>query len=694
MTDLIDIGYAPVAPVYDAASRAKSADKALARSRVMTAKKLIAAGHVTSWVSLAELTRIPLTGYHADEFTFETCTDFLNQYVELAGESTVPVIRPAEKVTYKREVEGIKFGGFTQKPQQEKAVSFIIDHFFVKNDLNGILLPLDPGVGKGVITAILARYVLEHVVKLPTINDVLIITPKPVKIPMIRKLLRVGIDESDIGLTVTVLSYNDLSSKTFKEFFTTYEETDISGNKILRYKFRGRPPTIVFIDESQKIKKEASRAHKICRAFIGIGTKIVLTSATPAVTVADCMYFALASGLKDREGQIIGRDSWPSLARHIAQGSPVDVNSAAMERFNKYFAPAICRPPNDPSKTKVTNVLTVEEMPNNPALRKIYFDAEKDWLEAKERAGEAITDEGVVMAMFQILRNAAEFLSVEIFVDRIKKSIEAGHAPVVGLCYQSSLRQLGKRLDELGIVPRDKLSVIWGGKRDIKLSEVYDDMEFVNVVSKGDEMTAKELSKVRLTREYMIQRCRMNLTTEENEERNAELRRLRLYKQNETERQQNMDDFQEGRTWACLFTLASGGTGIDLDHQDTRAKQRDVFITTCYYAEEFIQAMGRCKRGATLTDVRQEIIVLAGTIAATHVVPLLEKKISSIRTLAAGHMDYYRIMEQKATFADLTKPASALHIEADVTDIDDTVSMQDSMDDADDENNVEELTND
>lgn len=656
----------------------------MARTRAIVAKNLIGKGQINSWDDLTTKARIPMTGYHEDEFNYESCMAYLEQYVELAGESATPqlVAIAQPKTVYARDTGEVQFGGFRKLPQQEKAINYLIKHLFKDKDLKGVLLPLDPGDGKGVIAAILSRYVLEKACR-PGMNNVLIVTPKPVKIPMIRKLERVGIPEDAMDFSVTVLSYPDLYSATFKDFFIAKKvKNEIDGNVSTVYTYRGAPPDLVILDESHKLKKPGSRIAKICKAFIGIGTRIILTSATPAVTIADNWFFALASGLKDLEGQEIGPDSWPTLARSLAApGKPTDINDSAMKRFNDYFAPAICRPPRDVAKYKTTIALCVEDMPNIPALRKKYYDAERDWLRAKDRAGESISDKGIIMARFQVLRAAAELLSVDIFVDRIKRSLAKGHVPVIGVCFQVTLREIVMRCVDQGILTRDQISVIWGGKRDIRLEEVYNDQEFVEVSLKGDDMTPAELRKVKLTREYMVQRLRLNLDAEQNEVRTARLRELQLFKQDETSRQKNMDDFQTGVTKLMVFTLASGGTGVDLDHQDTRSWQRDVYLTTCYYAEEFIQGMGRCSRKATLTDVHIEILVLDGTIAAIHVVPVLQPKIRSVRTLAAGSMDLVTVLEKKATFADLEKTSGAMTVTAELEDIDATAKVEE--DDAD-----------
>lgn len=153
---------------------------------------------------------------------------------------------------------------------------------------------------------------------------------------------------------------------------------------------------------------------------------------------------------------------------------------------------------------------------------------------------------------------------------------------------------------------------------------------------------------------YTYERVKRDEQEDEARERREKLHNLRLVAMNESERQSQIDQFQDGRTQFCIYTLSAGGTGVDFDHQIPTARPRWVYSTVCYYAEEFMQALGRCMRIATISDVVQEIIFFNGTIAAKHVAPKLMKKVKAIAKIANASDDLVSVLEA----AVLTETAS------------------------------------
>ena len=76
--------------------------------------------------------------------------------------------------------------------------------------------------------------------------------------------------------------------------------------------------------------------------------------------------------------------------------------------------------------------------------------------------------------------------------------------------------------------------------------------------------------------------------------------------------------------------MASGGTGLSLEHCDDRQAPRVGFYTPIYNAKEWVQALGRPHRRNSISDTRQYICLLAGTIEQTHVAPKLDMKLKSL----------------------------------------------------------------
>jgi hypothetical protein len=163
-------------------------------------------------------------------------------------------------------------------------------------------------------------------------------------------------------------------------------------------------------------------------------------------------------------------------------------------------------------------------------------------------------------------------------------------------------------------------------------------------------------------------------------QRNERLREMKLHNQNQAERHENVQDFLNGATEFCIYTLSSGGTGISLDHRFQYTRPRKVLSTLTYWAEEVAQALGRCVRITTLTDTLQEIYVPEGTLLSDHMAPKLARKLKSIDAIGSSNVDFAAELEdairkkqkaEKLTAEDLMVSESSGVIEVEEQDDDD-----------------------
>jgi hypothetical protein len=168
-------------------------------------------------------------------------------------------------------------------------------------------------------------------------------------------------------------------------------------------------------------------------------------------------------------------------------------------------------------------------------------------------------------------------------------------------------------------------------------------------------------------------------------QRNEKLREMKLHNQNQKERHENVQDFLNGATEFCIYTLSSGGTGISLDHRFQHTRPRHLLSTLCYFAEEFAQALGRCVRITTLTDTIQEIYVPEGTLLSDHMAPKLARKLKSIDAIGSSNVDLAGELEnairrkqkvEKLTAEDLMPAESSGVIEVDEEDDDEETEEQ------------------
>ena len=83
--------------------------------------------------------------------------------------------------------------------------------------------------------------------------------------------------------------------------------------------------------------------------------------------------------------------------------------------------------------------------------------------------------------------------------------------------------------------------------------------------------------------------------------------------QSATERQRNIDAFQENRTHVCLANIAAGGVGVSLHDVDGK-HPRLALISPSFSAIDLKQALGRVDRVGAKTPSVQRILVAAGTV--------------------------------------------------------------------------------
>jgi hypothetical protein len=307
-------------------------------------------------------------------------------------------------------------------------------------------------------------------------------------------------------------------------------------------------------------------------------------------------------------------------------------------------------PPADPQKVRAYNKVLLVDFASDED-RRFYLDAEARWLEAKERAGERPSERGAEMAQFTVMHQAGEACCVPIWGELIYKAWMEGKAPVCGVKFQETLRDICIYLVVKKGVPREKIALIWGGAQIIKDDDRLNEDQIADLMIKRheqgvDSLTRREKALLKKNMAALKGQLRRNISADEAVKRDHWLKTLGLNKQTINERWMDNQAFQKGTKEICLFTASAGGIGIDLDHQYVTARPRVLFSTITYYGEEMLQIFGRCLRIATLTDVHQYMVFLKGTLAAMHIAPKLDKKLASINRYATGREDYVSVLSK------------------------------------------------
>lgn len=102
--------------------------------------------------------------------------------------------------------------------------------------------------------------------------------------------------------------------------------------------------------------------------------------------------------------------------------------------------------------------------------------------------------------------------------------------------------------------------------------------------------------------------------------------------QTSAQRQQLIDDFQEGRTHALVCNIEAGGTGLSLHHCNAAARPRVSLICPSFNAKSFVQVLGRIHRNGALSDAAQYVVVAADTVEES-VVETTRRKVAQMLEL-------------------------------------------------------------
>jgi len=637
-------------PTIVRANPALAAAKATARAKTSRIKARASSLPFRYWMDVETYGNVTIPPHIKEQpCTYLNLLNFCEWYEQSAearlNAAEALVNSTPERQPTKAELLDVILKHFKLRPRQKKAVTAAINVMYKTRQYNAVLVPMPTGSGKSIICSAIIKWLQDNNYNgadRHDMFDVVYIVPKAVEIKTMRTLVKAGV--RGVGTEVQVLAYSGLRAKSIAAYFEEVEDT-LFDNKVKGYKWRIWPPKLVILDECQRIKKVNTKATRYIHAWLRGGTKTqwLFTSATPGVTLNDLMTFILAAR-PTYGGELVNRENFNTFARAVGHCAPTAANGAAMERLKDFFGDAIINPPADPSKVKAYNGIMLVDFPSESA-KTYYESAQETWLEQCQNLGRVPAERGQVLVAFTNFRRAEEYIKGPVFADLMIQAHRDGYAPVVGVCFIDTVKKIVECLAKAGI-PRSKISIIQGGEKEIKEEETFPVRDFIKVHERvcnneGDDsfLSREDRTRYRKTKKFVSSRWKNHETPEEQRERERWLSNMNLRQQSPAQRQDENDNFQEGRTEYCIFTLPAGGTGIDLDQQVEGVRPRKMFSTICYYAEEFVQGFGRCKREFTLSDVHQFAVFFRNTIVANHVAPRLAKKLGSINKLSMTGVD-------------------------------------------------------
>lgn len=329
---------------------------------------------------------------------------------------------------------------------------------------------------------------------------------------------------------------------------------------------------------------------------------------------------------------LINKQNWQNFASSIARGDPSEHNEAAIERLMDYIHPWVGHVKNVRPQFNTYNKILMIEF-ETQAQREYYDQAMDRYLAdiAKIRAADMANSQFMELVAWLKFRQAAELIRAPWIAKHMYQAVMQGYAAGCAVNFKATTAKIVLELHNVFKVPRNMISLVWGGDSiysgTASKEDIYDEEEvsrILTAVMQGEEVKLSILGKIK--RQLQAQSAGLGDIPSY----------LRLGPQNFKDRQEEIDRYQRGDALYSIFNFKSGGIGLSLHHSDemTSAKcrrkengyvvvedilliptrPRHAFVAPTYSAIELVQGLGRYPRISSLSDTTQTLVFYKGTI--------------------------------------------------------------------------------
>lgn len=586
-------------------------------------------GRIKSWSDIERMfsIKVPDT-YKNMAFTFANvgssgpsfCTYWLQSYEARLQHSVEPT---EERRTIVVDKKVDTFGIRTLFPEQQGVYTAIYDAFTV-NKIQAALQDGYTGSGKTIIAcSVIAKLVKEGILLQPDVawrlHPFIIFCPKGVAENWRRELEAHGLGELLAKRRIYIFADSEFTSTPGKIFVDEHEDLN-TGEVSLRWNL-ATVPILAVIDECHRYVNPKTARFKSIRALLQTRPRkhFLLMSATPMEKVNDSQLFVELISNLDFNGTRVDSNSFSFFAG-VLDSTPHKPNREALKRLRKVLAPYIFSIPYVKPKHKAINVVQLVDF-ELPEHEDIYISAHHRYIEACRKSGKN-TLWGRFEAFIALMnyRKTVEPLRAHWIAHRCAENYHGETlATAVGTAFKETITEIAFQLVEKYNIPRDHISIVWGGKKEYKPEMLLTKAEIDDILKQTDLKTLLQnkelLKKVRITLRYLQDQHEHTETAEQQAYRHNKLRELRLVgKQSDNARQVEIDKFQDGSSKIVLFTNASGGIGLSFDRNKESLLPREGLFTPVYSGKEFQQVLGRLVRRASIADAIQRICMMRGTV--------------------------------------------------------------------------------
>jgi hypothetical protein len=551
------------------------------------------------------------------------------------------------------------YGEFTLKPDQQGVLNYSYDWLFGAKDMPAILDMSYAGAGKGTTTACLIAklYQQGHFTKpenSATLYQVIILCPRNVAEHWRRELEKAGIGDKVADQSILVFPFSDFSAS-HSTVYVDEEEDYTTGECKLKWKDMFAAPLVV-IDELHNFCNKNTYRTKAVLALAQTRQKkkFIALSATPGEKINDMYLYTLLAQPTFQGVKIKSEAEFKYMAR-ILDAHPEKPNVEAMKRYRLAMESYMISVPYVKPKYKAHVRIQLCEFENDKA-REVYQTAIDRYIAACEKAGRNTAwgrwQRGVELG---ILNRTVEPLRVPWMAARAAESYKRGDiATLMASSYLETISEFVYTLVSKYNIPREKISVIWGGKEPFKPKDLLNqdqlqsilkgDMDKINKLFETDPRLGK---KVLATLNYLHDQVEHNETAQAQAQRHEMLRILKLTgTQSLNNRQIEIDKFQSGETVINAFTVYCGREGLSFDRSKPHLLPREGLFSPNYDGKKFKQLLGRPVRRESLSDADILICMMKGTTEEYHIAPILDNKLKCISAITNRFIDVVDLIQK------------------------------------------------
>lgn len=599
-------------------------------------------------------------------FTYGNLTQFIHFWVSNVEARLLVVTKkdeqkktePEKRLTISKEVS--TFGQFTLFPEQESVVQ-TIHRKFEQDNLHFILQDGYTGSGKMIMgSAIIALAIksglLESTEVAFRLHPIIVLTPKGVAEKWRRTLEGFGFGKLVARRKIWV--FEDTAFPTDQGRIILDEHEDETTGEISLKLNPINAPILIIVDEVHRFVSSKSYRGKCLESIIKspFVKHILGMSATPMEKINESYLYALASGAELLGVRVTDKQNFKYFAG-LLDAEPNKPNSASMKRLRTVLQQHIVSIPYTKPKHKVVNVIKSIPFRNDDDAI-IYQSAHKRYLDACKKSGKNVYFGSFEKAVaLQNFAKTVEPLRAYWMAKQMAEDFYSNQwAPVLGVRFKETITNVVFELVDKYHIPREQISLIWGGKKEYKTNDLLSQAELDAIIASMNSQAnmikimndRPLLKKVRLSLRYLQDKVEHSETEEAQGLRHFRLRELGLVgKQSDNQRQINIDNFQDGTAKICCFTLASGGIGLDLDAWEDALLARKAYFSMCYSGKEFKQAQGRTVRRASVKDALHYIVAMSGTVEEWHVAPILDEKLKCLAEITGRSFDVTNLLEKE-----------------------------------------------